>query len=191
MPLYNQCCTLRGHCAIFRFCHMLPPLGSCTRIRLFGFSCQLSHRLAVGSWASHLASLGLREDFFGWPVVALPFLVWNSVVGLMGLLPLSGSLGWGDVENVQKVFPLKTHYWFLKVPCQMSLGKGEADRFVNASWLWVAFVCPSPDPAPPSNSSVALLNEYLILKHICSDVICILGVSYGVLVKRTMCDNWI
>lgn len=34
-----------------------------------------------------------------------------------------------------------------------------------------------------------MLNEYLILKHICSESVYILGVGFGVLVKRTMCEN--
>ena len=51
--LYNIChCTASAvlsevHCAIFRFHHVLPPLGSCTRIRRFVFYCQLHYRLAM------------------------------------------------------------------------------------------------------------------------------------------------
>lgn len=39
------------------------------------------------------------------------------------------------------------------------------------------------------SSNITLLNEYLILKHICSESVYILGVGFGVLVKRTMCEN--
>lgn len=45
-----------------------------------------------------------------------------------------------------------------------------------------------PCPLLP-NFSIALLSDYLILKHIYSDAVYIPGVSYGVLVKRTMCDK--
>lgn len=101
--LYNICrCTAsavlsEGHCAIFRVCHVLPPLGGCTRIRRFGVYCQLSRGFAMGPWASHLASLGLRGGFLRWPGVALPFLIWNSVICLMGLLLLV-EVAWSEVR---------------------------------------------------------------------------------------------
>lgn len=114
--LYNICCRTasavlpEGHCAIFRFCHVLPPLGSCTRIRL-GFDCQPSHALSVGAWASHLASLGLRRGFSRWLGVVLTFLIWNSVIGLSqcmtGLLLLGVDWGEGRREIQMRCFPSK------------------------------------------------------------------------------------
>lgn len=134
--LYNIChCTAsavlsEGHCAIFRFCHVLPPMESWTRIREFGFHCQLSHGFAVGTWANHLASLGLRGGIIKWPRVAFPFLVWNSVIGLTRLmLPWwwlqvrrgRGCRGATSLQNLLLVF---------KSPWPSVFGKEENDRFL-------------------------------------------------------------
>lgn len=124
---YNICCYTASavlserRCAIFKFCHVLPPLGSCTRIRRFGFDCQLSHSLSVGTWASHLASLGLRGGFSRWLGVVLTFQVWNSLVGLMGLLLLG--VDWSKFR-----WEIQMRYFSLKIYCCFQI------TLTNVTW---------------------------------------------------------
>lgn len=129
MSLYSQCCTLK---AIEQFSDT---------VRWFRFDCQLSHRLAVGTWGSYLASLNLRGGFIRWPGVALPFLVWNSWSVWWDCCPL----GWLKVRwggrcrggvSCQSLLPVS------KAPWWMSLGRGEIDRFVSGSLLWMG-ICVS------------------------------------------------
>lgn len=108
--LYNIChCTAsavlsEGHWTIFRFCHVLPPLGSWTRIRRFSLTAssvidllwELEQPLCFSEPSSKVfqESSILRRDFIRWLGGALPFLVWNSVIGLMELLPLGDEVRW-------------------------------------------------------------------------------------------------
>lgn len=111
--LYNVChCTAsavlsEGHCVMFRFCHVLPPLGSCTRIRRLGFDCQLSNRLAVGSWASHFASLGLKVEV-SLGDLEWPFLFWSEILWLVWWDCCPLVVAWGEVR------------WEMQVSCFLS-----------------------------------------------------------------------
>ena len=132
----------------------------------------------------------LEEDSLDNLGVASPFLVWNFVIGLTGLLPLGGGLGWGG--KFRGDISLKTYFWFSLAPCQLLLVRGgdwqtcKLELIVGGSLcVHLHILLPSPQFQHCSFQTIFDCEAHF------SDAIYILVVSYGVLVKRTMCDIYL